>query len=111
MNSHKIHRSVIATLGCSVAVMVIGGCACCGSCKDTAAASHRHGDAKTVEVVNAICPIGEDPIDTKAVEVGLTRQWRGRTVGFCCEGCLGPWDSMSDAEREQKLSTALNSGN
>lgn len=100
MNTRKIQGILVAAMGIMAISMVIGGCAACDSCQD---AQGVKDESKTVAVVNSVCPIGEDPIDSKAVEASLTRNWRGKKVGFCCEGCLPVWDEMSDADKEKAL--------
>lgn len=110
MTTHKTKGLLSLAAGILALGVVIGGCAsngCCGDCKDNAKAKE---DAKLVKVVNSTCPIGDDPIDAAAHDASLTRQWRGQTVGFCCAGCLGPWDKMSDAERERALAAVMPSG-
>jgi hypothetical protein len=34
---------------------------------------------------------------------GPTVEYHGKTVGFCCGGCVSPWDKMSDAEKNAFL--------
>jgi hypothetical protein len=58
------------------------------------------------KVVNVTCPIKGNAIDPEKVPAGLTRQFKGETVGFCCPGCPAAWDKLSDAEKEAKLAAA-----
>jgi hypothetical protein len=58
-------------------------------------------------VVNAVCPIMGTQLDPDKVPGSLTRQWRGKTVGFCCAGCPAAWDKLSDEEKQQKLAAAM----
>ena len=63
-------------------------------------------DAKTgekVTVINKTCPVegGEVPADTK-----LVTSYKGKTVGFCCDGCQGKWAKMTDKERDAALAKA-----
>jgi len=34
--------------------------------------------------INTICPIGKEEIDPE-----VTFVYEGKTIGFCCEGCIG----------------------
>lgn len=94
-----------------------GVCVClglsgCDSGKKTAGAS---GEDETmckqvkpgvVTSVNHYCVImPEDPVNPKVV-----REFKGQTVGFCCKGCLGKWDAMSDAQKSEALSIAIAKG-
>jgi hypothetical protein len=60
-----------------------------------------------VGVVNAACPIMGTEIDPDDVPENLTREFRGKTVGFCCSGCPAAWDKLSDEEKEKKLAGAM----
>jgi hypothetical protein len=105
MNTHKIHGILLAALGFVSASLVIGGCACCGDCDAEKTKGEEH--ASIVKVVNDICPIGKDPIDSSAVDASLTRQWHGKSIGFCCDGCPQMWDDMSEADREKSLAAVM----
>lgn len=56
--------------------------------------------------MNTACPImgGEVAAD------GGTTTWKGRTIGFCCEGCLPLWNEMAEEEKAAKLSEAMQGG-
>jgi hypothetical protein len=41
------------------------------------------------------------------VPASLTRQFEGKTVGFCCEMCPPAWDKLSDADKAKKLQAAM----
>jgi hypothetical protein len=49
--------------------------------------------------VNDVCPMSGQPVDPDAPPV----QHDGKTVGFCCGGCVSPWDKMTDAEKDAFL--------
>lgn len=51
---------------------------------------------------NKNCPIMGHEI---AADGGSTT-WNGKTIGFCCEGCLPKWEALSDAEKAAKLAAA-----
>jgi len=57
----------------------------------------------TSKFVNDRCPIMGSPIDPKNVPDNLTRVYKGKKVAFCCGGCPGEWDKLSDQEKEAKL--------
>ena len=63
---------------------------------------HEHGDhdghthAEAGAAINASCPIMPD----HAVSAdGGTVEYKGDTIGFCCEGCIDGWNEMSDDEK------------
>jgi len=53
--------------------------------------------------VNTHCPIMGSPIDPGSVPAGLTREFRGKKVGFCCGGCPAAWDKLTDEQKQAKL--------
>jgi hypothetical protein len=59
--------------------------------------------ATPVVFANDHCPIMGTPIDPAKVPEGLTREFKGQKVAFCCAGCPAAWDKLSDAEKEAKL--------
>jgi len=60
---------------------------------------------KTVKVDNVKCPIMGMAM-TEAKETN-TRQYKGKTIGFCCSDCPVAWDKLSDAEKDKKLAEVL----
>ena len=59
------------------------------------------GCGTATEPVNMVCPMMGDPIDEE-----FTRNWNGDKVAFCCKDCPATWDSLSDAEKTEKLKEA-----
>ncbi len=60
----------------------------------------------TVTTVNHYCVImNDDPVDPAVV-----REHKGRRVGFCCNGCIGKWNAMSDAQRDEAVRVAVAKG-
>ncbi|MCC6427234.1 MAG: hypothetical protein IT435_10490 [Phycisphaerales bacterium] len=51
--------------------------------------------AATTDPVNAVCPIRGNEVDKESP----TRQFKGVTIGFCCPGCEGKWDTKTDDDR------------
>ena len=43
--------------------------------------------AASAKPVNTKCPVSGDPIDAKA----KTIVYKGKTIGFCCEDCVEPF--------------------
>ncbi|MFP4053090.1 MAG: hypothetical protein ACLFV7_04415 [Phycisphaerae bacterium] len=85
---------------------------CCGGCPDKW--DKLSADAKaeklasvtpsdSPEVVNTKCPIMGSKLDRDNVPAKLTRQFKGKTVGFCCGGCPAAWDKLSTDARSKKL--------
>lgn len=52
---------------------------------------------------NAKCPIMGSPIDPAKVTASLTRVYKGKKIAFCCGGCPGQWDKLTDAQKDAKL--------
>jgi hypothetical protein len=57
--------------------------------------------------VNTHCPIMGSPITPEEVTPNLVREYKGQKVAFCCGGCPGEWDKLSDKEKEAKLKDAI----
>ena len=60
-----------------------------------------------VAVVNATCPMMGNKLDQANVPAGLTREFQGKKVGFCCGGCPVAWDKLTDARKSDKLAAAM----
>jgi hypothetical protein len=58
-------------------------------------------------VVNGKCPITGRAFDRKAAPLNLVRMFDGKVVGFCCPGCPGAWDKLSDADKAAKLKAVM----
>ncbi len=63
------------------------------------------GIAKHVKpkFANAICPIMGSPINLDKVAKSLIRDYKDQKIAFCCGGCPGQWDKLTNAEKEAKL--------
>lgn len=59
-------------------------------------------EANTVATVNEHCPI----MGGEVTPEGGTTEWKGQTIGFCCDGCEEKWDALSDEEKGEKLAAA-----
>lgn len=70
-------------------------------------ASHDHGDhddhdASESVAMNANCPIMGSPVKPD----GGSADYNGKTVGFCCPGCVDKWTELSDEDKAKKLAEA-----
>lgn len=63
------------------------------------------GIAKHVKprFANITCPIMPSPINPDKVTKNLIRDYKGQKVAFCCGGCPGRWDKLTNAEKDAKL--------
>jgi len=71
-----------------------------------AAATRRIGPAKKLAYVNTRCPIMGSTIQAEKVTPKLIRSHEGRNVAFCCAGCIGPWEKLSNPAKAAKLAAA-----
>jgi hypothetical protein len=101
MLTRLIGRLVMPAAFLLACVLVVGLTAC----KEEKNAGGEAG--KTVACVNGACPITGNPIDPAKVPVSLTRDFKGQKVGFCCGGCPGPWDKLTDEQKTAKLAAAM----
>ena len=62
-----------------------------------------HHGPQAGKVINDRCPMMGGRVNPEKVTPALTRTHRGKTVGFCCAGCPGKWDKLSDAQKDAKL--------
>ncbi|MCA9203966.1 MAG: hypothetical protein KDA55_05075 [Planctomycetales bacterium] len=54
---------------------------------------------------NEVCPILGGPVDPEA---GVSH-WNGKEIGFCCAPCQPKWEKLSEAQKADKLATAMQS--
>lgn len=73
----------------------------CPMCKMAKAAPTTTG------FVNVRCPIQGGQINPEKVPASLTREYKGQKVAFCCPGCPGVWDKLSDEQKDAKLKASL----
>ena len=52
--------------------------------------------------MNANCPIMGSPVKAD----GGSADYNGKTVGFCCPGCIEKWTALSDEDKAKKLAEA-----
>jgi hypothetical protein len=83
------------------AVMILSSLGCQGG--GASATPSTGPPASAIKVVNTRGPIQDKPIDPVKVPDSLTRQYKGRRIGFCSAGCPQAWDKLSDAQKDAKL--------
>lgn len=69
-----------------VALLVLGACS-------------TETKGESTEFVNANCPMMGDPVEADSA----VTEWNGKKVGYCCDGCKGKFEALSDAEKTAKL--------
>ena len=93
-------KRMILASGLFVACLALGACASDSGSK--AQATHDATKTASVKTVNTTCPIGHEAVDPSVA----TSSFKGQDVGFCCAGCKGKFDKLSDADKSAKLSSA-----
>ncbi len=71
-------------------------------CEDKGAKS-TEAEAVTELVINSTCPMMGSAMDPAKVSADLTREFKGKKIGFCCGKCPAKWDDLSDEEKDAKL--------
>lgn len=96
-HQHKasLHLGPVVVAALALLAVLAVGCDMHGLSAD------RSGDS--LAVANARCPIMGRTLDPAKVPARLTREYQGKTVGFCCGGCPGAWDRLSDEQKQAKL--------
>ena len=62
------------------------------------------------KIVNARCPIMGMKLESSELPAKLTRMYKGKKVGFCCEECPGAWDKLFEEQKVKKLRNSLSAG-
>ncbi|HLO41135.1 MAG TPA: hypothetical protein VK176_08935 [Phycisphaerales bacterium] len=100
-------------LGFGLVAIVCAGLALAG-CKSTAGTQEEEvcipADANAAAhagMINAACPVvpGDDA-RASGVAVAYTgekTEWKGKQVALCCKGCIGKWEKMTQAQRDEAL--------
>lgn len=70
----------------AAATLALSGC--CSNCD-------KQCDDKGMKAMNTECPISHEKLEASVV----TSEWNGKSVAFCCAGCKGKFDKMSDADK------------
>lgn len=45
-------------------------------------------------------------LGSNGVTKNLTRDYKGRKIGFCCDGCPEEWDRLANADKDARLTKA-----
>lgn len=69
-------------------------------CSGDASTSATGGTSEAI-TMDDLCPISGEAIDE-----GVTAEYQGKTIRFCCEDCLASWEGMTDEEKQAKLAAA-----
>lgn len=89
-----------------LAAVAAAGLAGCQNNQKTEPAASSDGDANVRMVssnyVNTKCPMMGSPISGERTTVA----YNGQRVGFCCPGCAGKWESLTDAQKAEKFAAA-----
>lgn len=80
------------------AIALSAGLTACSTDGDQASSE---GSATKVNIVNETCPFTGGDVDATQ-----TADHNGKTVGFCCGGCVGKWNKLSDEEKSEKLASS-----
>ncbi len=76
-------------------LLALGGC---NSDKNTESAS---SGSMAVKADNTVCPVGGGPVAAGVTPVA----YKGKNVGFCCAGCKGKFEKMSDADKANTVAS------
>jgi hypothetical protein len=57
---------------------------------------NKTGDKAAPGMINSGCPFSGEAVG----EGAPTAAWNGRTVGFCCNGCVKRWNGWSDEQKD-----------
>ena len=91
---------------CSVVLAVgllVAGLAGCNDQKQPPARA-------SAKVINSTCPIMGSTIDPADVPANLTREYKGKKIGFCCAGCPAKWDQLADEKKAALLAKMTKGG-
>ncbi len=82
------------------AAVIAGLSLCLAACKSEEKKADTGGsELQKSAAFNTICPVSREAIDPAVP----TRQYAGKTVGFCCTHCEAKWDKASVADRDAML--------
>ena len=66
-----------------------------------AGCAEKETAAVVVAASNTVCPI----MGHEVTDDGGRVEFGGKTVGFCCPGCIEKWEALSDEDKAAKLSS------
>ena len=85
----------------AIAACVAGSFLALGACNSDKKAGAASDGSMAVKADNTMCPVGGGPVAAAVTP----STYKGKHVGFCCAGCKGKFDKMSDAEKDAKVTT------
>lgn len=66
-------------------------------------AGHAHAESESSKPVNSMCPIGKEPVE----DDGGRTVYKGKTVGFCCPGCIGKFNAWDEVKKDEFVSMSM----
>ncbi len=80
----------------------------CGGCGEMAGpkVTASEGAPTSIATINSMCPIGGDEFNNTSHDAELSRNHKGKMIGFCCEGCVVRFDGMDEAGKDGILKLA-----
>ena len=78
----------------AMAACVVGSLLALGGCNSDKSTQPASSGSMAVKADNTVCPVGGG-----AVVEGQTVAFGGKNVGFCCAGCKGKFEKMTDAQK------------
>ena len=78
------------------AAIAAGAALLCGCQTNKSTAKSGGSSTAAMGAINDKCPESGKPVKADAG----TATWRGKTIGFCCPMCIGPWDAKSAKEKD-----------
>lgn len=85
-------RFAAVTMAAAACLLLAGGC----KSNDKTMASSGNEKPMANMSVNSTCPVSGKAVDPSAQTVS----YKGKSVGFCCDGCPSKWAKMTDAEKD-----------
>lgn len=97
MTSRSILVLTILALTASLA-----GCKCADSSEENCVAAPAAGNKPGTTAVNTVCPV--QPAD--AADPTVTVAYKGKTIAFCCKGCITKFNAMDEKGKDAILAKA-----
>jgi hypothetical protein len=92
----------ITKIGAALLLVAAVGLTGCSSTSSTKTTDTKKTGSMGVMPVNKTCPMSGEAVNGSS----STINYQGKTVGFCCDGCAGKFQKLSDADKAAKLATA-----
>ncbi len=90
-------KTRIAFAALAIAALALTGC----QNNKTAAADSKSSKTASMSVINTKCPYSGNP-----VKEGVTADYNGAKVGFCCNGCQSKFAALDDAGKKAVMAKA-----